>query len=139
MTTKNQSYLTPDGHLPDNLDWDIEVQVKEHDQTRQVLLHNLDWEFALHYGGPDITEMLTSPGSVYHERLDDHLEIGYTFHFKVDDQGRIIAEGTVHPARITPDANYTHFDTVIHKADLVIIPKDPRTTEALKEYILNNA
>ena len=138
MSTQNDTYLTADGNLPDDLDWEIDGEVTEHEQTGQVRLQDLNWEFALHYGGPSIEEMLTWAGSVYHERLDGHMDIGYTFEFRVDEQDRIIAKGRIHPAECTKHSSNTMTDTTIVEADIVLTPKDPRTAAALREYIRDN-
>ena len=120
------------GLLPNDLDWEMEIEVVPKAQTGHVRIDGIDWEFALYHDGPDIQEMLTSPGSVYHERLDQHLEVGYAFQFEIDQQDRIIA-------RITHDATYTMYDVIIAQADLIISPRDPRTAAAIRNRIRNTA
>lgn len=131
------THLSPDGELPANLDWDAAYDVTELPPSNDnIHILDLDWDYALTYAGPDISEMLTQPGSVYHQRIDDYLEVGFTFAFEVDSQDRIVAHGTLHPASIGKDNNYTFFDTTIGKADVVVNFKIQRTAAAVREYIL---
>ena len=49
QTEKIPSHLTDEEDFPDNLDWsiDIEIREKERDQGAQIDIKDLEWEYAL--------------------------------------------------------------------------------------------
>ncbi len=68
-----RGFLSPYGTIPDEIDWeaDIEVIPDKEDPNAQMKVHDLSWEQALSYAGPDFRELVTDGFSdIYHERLD---------------------------------------------------------------------
>ena len=131
---KEYKYLIEDGKFPADLDWNMEIEVNEQEQTKQVRYYNLDWELALFCEGPDMLEMLTED-QTYYQMLDGETDVGYRFNFKIDLEDTITAHGTLYAARITQESCEVFEDIVLLEADLALRPRDPRTEGALREYI----
>ena len=131
---KKYKYLTEDGKFPVDLNWNMEIEVNEQEQAKQVRYYNLDWELALFCEGPDMLEMLTED-QTYYQMLDGETDVGYRFNFKIDREDTITAHGTLCAARITQESCEVFEDIVLLEADLALRPRDPRTEGALREYI----
>ena len=110
--------------------WDIDIEVRELPQDGNVRIQGLDWEFALHRGGPDILPTLRD-NETHFERLDGHLAIGYSFDFRPGPDGQILARGRVHPALVTPGHSEAFTDKTLAEADLSIRARDPGTQSAI--------
>jgi hypothetical protein len=135
MKSSEYEYLTRDGKFPDDLDWDMEIETTEHEQTGRVTIKEVDWEFALFLGGPDILPMLVEDDTYYQE-IDGHLPVGYKFDFRLDPSGNITARGNMYPAQITPghSAAFTSEKPLV-SADMLLKPRAPRTRGAIREYM----
>ena len=135
MKSSEYEYLTRDGKFPDDLDWDMEIETTEHEQTGRVTIKEVDWEFALFLGGPDILPMLVEDDTYYQE-IDGHLPVSYKFDFRLDPSGNITARGNMYPAQITPghSAAFTSEKPLV-SADMLLKPRNPRTYAAIREYI----
>ena len=131
---KEYKYLTEDGKFPADLDWNMEIDVNEQEQTKQVRYHNLDWEFALFCEGPNMLEMLTE-NQTYYQMLDGETDVGYRFDFKIGQDDTLTAHGTLCAARITHLECQVFEEIVLVEADLALRPTDPKTEGALREYV----
>ena len=131
---KEYKYLTEDGKFPADLDWNMEIDVNEQEQTKQVRYHNLDWEFALFCEGPNMLEMLTE-NQTYYQMLDGETDVGYKFDFKIGQENTVTAHGTLCAARITHLECEVFEEIVLVEADLALRPRDPKTEGALREYV----
>ena len=135
MKSAEYQHLTQDGKFPDGLDWDMEIETTEREQTGRVIIKDVDWEFILFLGGPDILPMLVRD-ETYYQKIDGHLQVGYKFRFGLDQDGNITARGNMYPAQITPghSAAFTNEKPLV-SADLALKPRNRRTQAAIREYI----
>ena len=135
--SKIYKYLTEDGKfLKDGtflaaLDWNMEIEVNEQEQTKQVRYHNLDWEFALSCGWPKMLE----EEQTHYQMLDGETDVGYRFDFKIGQENTVTAHGTLCAARITQKVYEVFKEIVLVEADLTLRPTDPKTEEVLREYV----
>ena len=136
MKSAEYQYLTQDGKFPADLDWEIEIETTEHKQTGRVTIKDVDWEFVLFLGGPDILPMLVGKRDLLPENRRPPaggLQVptsGWT------PDRNITARGNMYPAQITPGHSVVFTgEKPLVSADLVIKPKDPRTYAAVREYI----
>ena len=123
----------PGASLPDNLDWTMDFQVQEEPQTGNVRYTDLDWEYALHQDGPTIRESLED-GGFHHVRLDDNVDAAYSFQFALQSD-QILVHAALHPAWITPDTNYTYDCLTLAQATITVMPRDPRTRDAIRDFL----
>ena len=140
MTTSRspqQTTLTQDGQLPDDLDWELDITVNEHSPENYLVLKGLAWKQALYYDGHDITEMLCD-GGIYHQRFSELYLVGIKYDFEVTDDNRILAHGTLHPADEHRGRYFTDESSVIMNATVEINPRSDRTAQAIREYIQEN-
>ena len=141
MTTSRSpqpTTLTQDGQLPDDLDWELDITVNEHQPENDLFLKGVAWKQALYYDELNITGMLCKPG-IYHQRLSEHFLTGIKYYFQVTDDHRIIAHGTLHPAEDHRGSYYTDESSIIMTATVEINPQSDRTAQALREYIQKNS
>ena len=140
MTTSRSpqpTALTQDGQLPDDLDWEIDLTVNEHYPENDLVLKGLAWEEALYYDEPNISGTLCT-GGIYHQRFSEHFLVGIRYDFEVTDDHRILAHGTLHPAKEGRRGDYfTDESSVIMTATVEINPRSDRTAQAIREYIQN--
>ena len=137
-TTSPQSLLTEDGDLPEDLDWTLDITVDEHQpEDSYLILKDIEWEQALQYDGLGISEMLCNSG-IYHQRFGGHFLVGISFRFQVKEDGTIMATGRLHPAEEHHGDYYTHESETILTADITLLPRSPRTAQALREYIASH-
>ena len=139
MTSRSQqqTVLTQDGQLPDDLDWELDITVNEHHPGNNLVLKDLAWKQALYYDGRDITGMLCI-GGIYHQRFSEHLLVGIKYDFEATDDHRILAHGTLHPADEQGGDYFTDESSVIITATVEINPRSDRTAQAIREYIQQN-
>ena len=128
---KEYKYLTEDGKFPADLDWNMQLEINEQEQTKQVRYHNLDWEFALFCEWP---KMLKEE-QTYYQMLDGETDVGYRFDFKIGQENTVTAHGTLCAARITHLECEVFEEIVLAEADLALRPTDPKTEGALREYV----
>ena len=127
-------HLTKEGKFPADLDWNMEIEVSEKEQTKQVRFHNLDWKPALFCRGADMLEILTED-QTYYDQLDGEFDVGYSFDFKIGQDDSVTVHGTLCAARITQGSMEVFDDIVLVEAELALRPKDPRTAGAILEYV----
>ena len=139
MTTERKEckYLTEDGKsLKDGkflaeLDWNMEIEVKEQEQTKQVRSQDLDWERALFCQWPKMLEEELT----YYTMLNGGTDVGYRFDFKIGQENTVIVHGTLYAARITQKVYEVFEKIVLAEADLTLRPTDPKTEGVLREYV----
>ena len=137
MTTshpKQQQGQGPETNLPDDLDWQCSFNVRIELNNQVSATKEKDWTWALEDGGNNIREMLTSPGTLFHDSLKG-FHVAYGFKFRTDDEGNIVADGTCYAADITERDFITYYDQVLAQATITIKPGNDRTHEALETYI----
>lgn len=125
--------LLPDGNLPVDLNWnaayDVLVDTDEHSPPVQA-----SWLEALLMGTDDIrptlvdgyTEINTGPTGV---------TVGYMTSYHVDAAGVPKAVIRMHPMRETGFMSDLDLDLTIASATVAILPEDPHTAEAIRQYI----
>ena len=123
--------------FPQDLLWDMYIEVRPQAPRGAAEGVQPDWVQALYHGGDDILPSLLR-GEVYHEQVNDQLEVAYAFTYSTDDQGRIIAAGTMHQAETASGRPTTYTDRTIAEAQLVLKPLDPNTTEAIRRYLMSH-
>ena len=129
-------YLNSDGDLPNDLDWDADVEVvPDGDNTNPDAHQNPKpgMGAGLYYDSPHFRELVEQGGNyVYHDRMDGLFLVGYAFSdCMVDDQDRVIVKGLLHPTTESIKGDYhTDESQVIASVVLRIKMKDQRTLEA---------
>ena len=142
-------YLKPDGSLPDNMNWESNIQVIPNAEDPgsltntpvQVKFHSLSWDDALYQNGSDFQDLLEEEWSeVYHEKIGGYLLVSYLFsNCRVDPELGITIRGEVHPATKEPGGDYyTNQSQLLASATLVVRMKDPGTDSAIREYLEEN-
>ena len=137
MTTSRpdqQQSQGPGPNLPDDLEWESSFNVQIELNNQVSVTKEEDWTWALEDGGNNITEMLTSPGTLFHDSLKG-FHVAYGFKFRMDDGSNIVADGTCYAAHITERDFITYYDQVLAQATITINPGSDRTREALEAYI----
>ena len=120
---------------PDDLELDFDLTINEHPAAdADVTISGVDWESALYYDHQSIAAMLDERG-FYHMRLSGSYLVAARFEFSVDDQNRILAHGTLHPAEEHRGDYYTHEHETLMKATVDIRPKSTETATAMRRYI----
>ena len=139
QTKDTHSYLTEEGDIPGNLDWnmDVEIREKEQDQGSQISIRNLDWEYALNQSTRFIKETFPEFDTFY-DSLDGQMDVGYAFDLKLGPRGEIAITSKMHPAVINHYVTGLIDDEVMAEACLVLKFKDQRTQEAVREYLREN-
>ena len=121
--------------LSADLCWDLKIYVQPRKQEiGRISLHQADWVQALYHGGDDILPALLHT-EIYHEKFDDLLEVGYAFEFRLDDNGRIKATGSIHPAESSGGMTATYTERTLAQADIILEPLDPVTAHAIRTYL----
>ena len=136
QTEKIPSHLTDEEDFPDNLDWsiDIEIREKERDQGAQIDIKDLEWEYALDQSLRFIGDTFPEFDTFYDD-LDGLLTVGYTFDFRLGPGGEIAIMSKMHPAVINKYVTSLIDDEIIAEACLVIKFKNQRTEETVLEYL----
>ena len=137
MTTSHPDHHqdhNPTGNLPDDLDWECNFDVRIERNNQVSTTKDTDWTWALEYAGENITEMLTSPGTLFHDSLNG-FHVAYGFKFRIDDDCNIVADGACYAAHITERDFITYFDQILAEATITITPTSDRTRQALETYI----
>ena len=120
-----------DGRFLAQLDWNMEIEVNEQEQTKQVMSQEIDWETALCCEWPKMLEEEVT----YHTTLNGGTDVGYRFDFKVGEEGTVTAHGTLYAARLTPKVYEVFEKIVLAEADLTLRPTDPTVEGVLREFV----
>ena len=121
--------------LREDLDWEADLTVQEHQQLGDITVRDLDWGMALHHHGPSIQEALENPELRYTTKIDNHLDAAYAFDF-TESKTQITAHGKLHPAQLFPDGTHqVDENTTIAAAKIAITFRSVHTREAVRRYI----
>ena len=136
QTEKTHCHLTDEENFPDNLDWsiDVEIREKERDQGSQLSIKKLEWEYALDQSLRFIGDTFPEFDTFY-DNLDGRLTVGYTFDFRLGPSDEIAIMSKMHPAVINKYVTSLIDEEIIAEACLVIKFKNQRTEETVREYL----
>ena len=122
--------------LPSNLDWsmDLEVREKERNPGSQLGVRDLEWQYALDQSLRLIDETFPEL-EPFHDSLDGHLNVGYSFDFTLGPEGEIAVMAKMHPALVGRHAQSVIYDEVIAEACLILKFKNRRTEKTVRDYL----
>ncbi len=136
--TLNSTVLAQ-AELPAKAGWDALIALAPHPDDAHEPTPLLSWRSALYHGGPDFQELIEHGVSPLHYAiLDDGQLVAYRFHNpRINSDHQLMADGELHPAWTDPRNQY-HADvgTAIRTVSLIIRPTDPRTAQAIREFLL---
>jgi hypothetical protein len=129
-------YLTEDGKLPSDLDWTMDVVIREKERGPETHpgTGTLDWEAALDLASRFIEEEFPDLPP-FHDSLNGGLDVGYTFEFMPGPENRVIAMAKLHPAVNNRYVNDVITDEVMAEACMIVTFRNPRTQGAVLEHL----
>ena len=147
MPETTPTHLTEDGSLPNDLDWNADTSVTEHEPPPRAVGRSLkisqdEWEQALYYDGPDFSELIENQSTdTYHADLGEVMIVAYKFSIPRLDEatGQINADATVYAAKEgRSNELHTLFDEVLRTAVIHITMTDDHSRLAVNEFLTQN-
>jgi uncharacterized protein YuzE len=136
MGNAEHQHLTQDEKFPSGLDWsmDFEVREKERDPRSQLGVRDLEWQYKLDQSLRLINETFPEL-EPFHDSLDGHLNVGYSFDFKLGPEGEIAVMAKMHPALVGRHAQSIIYDEVMAEACLILRFKNRRTEKTVRDHL----
>ena len=138
--SRDQDSLSPD------LDWDAEISAvvtstAGDSEAENSIARELPWADALYYDGSDFRDLIVAGQTdTYHHRIHGIFLTAFQFSDpQVQADNSLTAQGRLYAASEDSRNDYhTDFSRTLVEALIIIRLKNARTTEVLRNYILEN-